>query len=264
MTETRSYPNASVQLIKAMKNSIDSIQKSIENRYKNFFAKFKINKKNGRFPRKSRWSFLRFPTYPFIGSRYAENNSFRVLFIGLEIGKDENAGGEIIGFDKKRMLVEDTEKHNPHVYGMGVATIFLLKKLFKKNQWEKIYKGKTYMNTFNLAKNIKPNFNPLSHIAMTNCYKFVTINSKSRLSSKDGKHISTDAEWDLLEEEIMILKPNFLVFESKKFAKDHWFQPLIYEIKKQNKNTKVYISNHPSDRGLHSNTLKYLKTFESQ
>lgn len=249
-----------------MKNSTDSIQKSIKILYEKFFEDLGI-KKNGRFPQKSRWSFLRFPTYPLIGSQYAENKDYRVLFIGLEIGKDEDPRGGIIGFDKKRRLVENNERHNPHVYGMGVATIFLLKKLFKKNQWEKIRKGKTYKEAFNLAKNIKPEFNPLFHIAMTNCYKFVTMKRESRLGGKDRKNISTDAEWDLLEEEIKILKPKFLVFESKDFKKDRWFQPLISEVIKQNKDTKVYISNHPSDRNLHSNTSKYLdtlKTFEPQ
>ena len=207
---------------------------------------------------------MRFPTHPLIGSKYAKSKSYRVLFIGLEIGKDENPNGEIISFDKKRELVEGKEKHSPHVYGMGVSTIFLLKKLFKKNQWKKIFKSKTYKNTFNLAKEFRPDFDPFSHIAMTNCYKFVTVNSKKRTGSKDGKHISINAEWDLLEEEIKILKPRFLVFESKNFKKDRWLRVLVDEIKKQNKNTKIYISNHPSDRSLHSNTLNYLKTFERQ
>lgn len=245
-----------------MKNSIDSIQKSIKNLYEIFFRNFGINKKNGTFPKKSRWSFLRFPTYPLIGSRYAGNKDYRVLFIGLEIG--ENPEGEIIGFDEKRGLVEGKERHNPHVYGMGVATIFLLKNVFKNNQRKKILGGKTYTKTLKLAKKNKPDFNPLFYIAMTNCHKFVTIKSKRRSGSKDGKHISTNEEWDLLEEEVRILRPRFLVFESKKFTTDHWFKPLISEIKEQNKNTKIYISNHPSDRGLHSNTSKYLKTFELQ
>jgi len=236
------------------------MQKNIKTLYKKFFVNLRI-KKNGKFSQKSRWSFLRFPTYPFIGSKYIENKNYRVLFIGLEMGRDDFPEDGIIDFEKKRIICEDTEKHNPHFYGIGVATIFLLKKIFKNDQWEKISMGKTYKEIFNLAKKIKPNFNPISHTAMTNCYKFVTIKRKSRLGGKDRKHISTDAEWDLLEEEIKIMKPKFLVFQSKDFKKDRWFEPLISEIKKQNKNTKVYISNHPSDRGLHSNTLKYLETF---
>jgi len=245
-----------------MKDSINSVQKSIKILYGKFFVNLKI-KKNGKFI-KPRWSFLRFPTYPLIGSKYAESRGYRVLFIGLEIGKDEYPRGGIIGFDKKRRLVESKKKHRTHVYGMAVATVFLLKKLFKKNEQKKIFEGKTYKNTFNLAKKFKPNFNPLSHIAMTNCYKFVTIGRKSRLGGKDRKHISNDIEWDLLEEEIKILKPKFLVFESKDFKTDRWLQILVGEIKKQNKNTKIYISNHPSAQSLHSDTLKYLETFKLQ
>ena len=246
---------------KVMKKSIDSIQISIINLYEKYFVKLGI-KKNGRFIQKSRWSFLRFPTYPLIGSQYAENKDYRVLFVGLEIGRDENPRGGIIGFDEKRKLVENNERHNPHVYGMGVATIFLLKKLFKNNQWREIRKGKTYKNTFKLANKFKPDVKPLSHIAMTNCYKFVTIKRKNRLGGKDRKNISTDLEWNLLEKEVKIFKPKFLVFESKDFKKDRWLQQLVSEIRKQNKNTKVFISNHPSYRSLHSNTMEYLKTFE--
>ena len=241
----------------------DSAQKRIKKLYGEFFRDLGINKKNGTFPQKSRWSFLRFPTYPLIGSRYAENKGYRFLFIGLEIGSDENPKGGIIDFDEKRRLVEDNEKHKPHVYGMGVATIFLLKSLFKNNQYKKIFRSKTYTykNTLKLTRNLT-DFDPLSYIAMTNCYKFVTINRKSKLGGKDRKHISIDKEWDLLEKEVKIFKPKFLVFESKDFIKDHWFKPLISEIKKQNKNTKVYVSNHPSDQRLHSNTSKYLKTLK--
>jgi len=240
---------------------MDIEEKNIKILYEEFFKNPNLGiQKNGRFPKKSRWSFLRFPTYPLIGSQYTKDKDLRVLFIGLEIGRDEKPDGGIIDFDEKRKLVENINKHNPHVYGMGIATIFLLRKLFTKGQWKKISKGKTYKDTFNLVKNIKPNFNPLSHIAMTNCYKFVTIKRKSRLGGTDRRHISTNDEWNLIEKEVKILKPKFLVFESKDFEKDIWFQPLIHEIISQNKNLKVYISNHPSARGLHCNTSKYLKT----
>lgn len=182
--------------------------------------------------------------------------------MGLEIGSDEKPKGGMIGFEEKRGFVEGKEKHRPHVYGMGVATIFLLKSLFKNKQRAKILQGKTYKDAFELAKEINKDINLLSYIAMTNCHKFVTINSERKSGSKDGKHISTNDEWDLLVEEVRILRPKFLVFESKKFTTDHWFKPLIDEIKKQNKNTEIYTSYHPSARGLHSNTSKYLETFK--
>ncbi len=172
------------------------------NLYGRFFRKLGINKKNGTFPKKPVWPFLRFPTYPFIGSRYPKNKDYRVLFIGLDIGRDEDTGGGIIGFNKKRMLVEDREKHNPHDSGMGVAAISLLRK-FENNRRGKIFKGKTYKDTLKLAREFKPDFNPFSYIAMTNCYKFVTIKRKSRLGSQDRKHILIDAELNLLKEALV-------------------------------------------------------------
>ena len=89
-----------------MRNSISSIESSIKLLYERFFQKLKINKKNGEFMRNSRWSFLKFPTYPFIGREYAQNEDCRVLFIGLEIGSDELPNSGIIDFEKKRLLRE--------------------------------------------------------------------------------------------------------------------------------------------------------------
>lgn len=251
-----------------------SVQKSIKKLYKDFLVGLKI-KKNGYFSKQSRWSFLRFPTYPFIGSKYFGKEDYKILFIGLEIGKDEYPENKIASFVLRRSSIEESNSHNKQVYGMAVATIFLLNKLFKDNQWKQILNNKiyTYKETLEqtkeselakkLPKKMGKKFNPLSFVAMTNCYKFVTIKSEQRTNSKDGKYISTDKEWDLLEKEIEILKPKFLVFQSKTFRTDRWFQQLISEIKQQNKNTKIYISNHPSDRNLLS-TCKYLKTFKLQ
>lgn len=241
-----------------MDDSLGSIQKSITNLYKDFLVELKIEP-NGYFTKQSRWSFLRFPTYPFIGSKYFEKENCKVLFIGLEIGKDEYPEKEIASFALRRSSIEEPDTHNKQVYGMAVATIFLLKNLFTAKQWEQIHKGKTYKNTFESAKK---NINPLPYCAMTNCYKFVTKNSKYRTNSKDGSCISTEAEWNLLEEEIKILKPKFLVFQSKTFKTNRWLKLLVSEIKQQNKNTKIYISSHPSARNLHSHTWEYLKTFE--
>lgn len=238
-----------------MNTSLKAIEKKIETLYKGFFKKYRINPKDGEFPKNSRWSFLKFPTYPLVGSKYSEDSNLRVLFIGLEIGKSESSG--IMDFDTKR---DGLKNRNPHVYGMGVATTFLLSKNFKL---KKQISGKTYRNALELAEKSNPQFNPFLHFSMTNYAKFVSKKSRSRLASFDGKNISLDDEWNLLENEIKILNPKFLVFESGRFEKDHWLEPLIKEIVRQNKHTKIYISNHPSARGLHSNTHKYIQTFKN-
>lgn len=234
------------------------IERDIKNLYGKFFHKFKIDKKNGKFNKNSRWSILKFATYPLIGSKYAKDKNKRVLFIGLDIGRDENPNGDLFDFDTKRE--RSAESTAPHVYGMKVATSFLLEKsLFNGGEVEK---NETYRQTLKRIENSKKDFYPFDHFAMTNCYKFVIINQKNRFSSKGVKHVSADQEWDLLQEEIKILAPKFLVFESKSFVNDPWSNLLLKEIIKKNKNVKVYVSAHPSYSKLHSHTKEYIKTFK--
>ncbi len=234
------------------------IERDIKNLYGKFFHKFKIDKKNGKFAKNSRWSILKFATYPLIGPKYAKDRKKRVLFIGLDIGKDENPNGDLIDFDTKRK--RSAKSVAPHVYGMKVATSFLLENSLFKGR--RIKKNETYRQTLRHIENLKKDFYPFDHFAMTNCYKFVIINQRTRFSSKSTRHISTDQEWNLLQEEIKILAPKFLVFESKSFINDPWSNLLLKEIIKKNKNVKVYVSAHPSYSKFHSHTKKYIETFK--
>jgi hypothetical protein len=247
-----------------MKTSEHSIQenteKAIKHLYLRFFSVLGITPKNGKFIRNCIWAGLKFPSYPYIGRGYATKKRGRVLFIGLQLGIDWCP--HVIGCAELRRIIEERgETQNPHFKGMAVATIRFSTKASKPSQH--IFKDKTYKETLELASENDPSFNPLFHFAMTNCYKFLTSEKhKAKFASNDGRHISALLELQLLQDEIQILKPNFLVFQSQAFTSEHWFYPLTREIKKQNKNIAVYTSHHPAARSLHQKSSEYLKTFE--
>jgi hypothetical protein len=99
-----------------MKTSNDSIEESFERLYKRFFEVLGISKTSGRFIKKGLWDGLRFPTYPYIGRAYAAKKDDRVLFIGLQIGKDDGPDS-IRGLAEMRRLMESAESLNPHFRG---------------------------------------------------------------------------------------------------------------------------------------------------
>ncbi len=91
------------------------IEKKITNLYKEFFNVVGVNHKTGELQSNKK---LKFATYPYIGSEYGKRT--KVLFIGLDIGKDEKRGA-ILGFMEKREVVEgldsNRKKMNPHIAG---------------------------------------------------------------------------------------------------------------------------------------------------
>jgi hypothetical protein len=99
-----------------MKTSNDSIEESFKRLYKRFFEVLGISKTSGRFIKKGLWDGLRFPTYPYIGRAYAAKKDDRVLFIGLQIGKDDGPDS-IRGLAEMRRLMESAESLNPHFRG---------------------------------------------------------------------------------------------------------------------------------------------------
>jgi hypothetical protein len=244
-------------------NKAQSMQKEIKCLYRRFFSKLGVDRKNGNVIHHRKWSDLRFPIYPYIGRAYGTQKSARVLFIGLQLGTDHRT--DIIGFHELRDFMEKHgERLFPHNRGMAVATIRFLSKPSK--QLNDTFKDKTYKETCEAAKEIRPNFTPVYHFALTNFYKFVTKRKRNaKFAANDGTHVDTELELQLLRDEIQILRPKFLVFEGahlkKLFKKEPW-SIFIAKIKKQNKNVSVYFSHHPAARDLHQNTSKYLKSFE--
>src|SRR3989344_5685760 len=70
---------------------------------------------------------IKFASYPNVGSSYGKDKHKRVLFVGLDIGRDESRGS-ILDFETKRKVVEglhtDTKKMNRHISGLYTTTLF--------------------------------------------------------------------------------------------------------------------------------------------
>jgi hypothetical protein len=224
-----------------MKNNISIIEKKISNLYKGFFDELYIDYKTGELISNNR---LKFATYPYIGSNYGKK--IKILFIGLDIGKDEKRGS-ILGFKEKRGIVEglnnNLKKMNPHIAGTYISVIYLFKK-----DWEMIKNTESYkIGIKKFQKKYKDNL--LSYISFTNLHKFVTKNREPRLGGKDRKYIRMDRELKLLANEIKIFKPQILLFQSKKFMEPKYSE-FIKGLRKQNKTMKMYVAPHPSYRGV--------------
>ncbi|HEY4523723.1 MAG TPA: hypothetical protein VJK04_02515 [Candidatus Paceibacterota bacterium] len=229
------------------------IEKKIIDLYKKFFKVANINHKTGELGSNKK---LKFATYPYIGSKYGKR--IKVLFIGLDIGKDEKVGS-ILGFTEKRKIVEGLDsnfkKMNPHIAGTYVSTI-----CFFKNNWGTIRGTKSYKGGIIKFKE-KCNDNLLSYISFTNLHKFVTKNRKSRSGGKDREYIWRERELKLLTDEIWIFKPDILLFQSKKFSESKYVE-LIKQLRKQYKVMKIYIAPHPSYRGIRA-PQKYKDEWET-
>lgn len=217
------------------------IEKKITNLYKEFFNVVGVNHKTGELQSNKK---LKFATYPYIGSEYGKRT--KVLFIGLDIGKDEKRGA-ILGFMEKREVVEgldsNRKKMNPHIAGTYVSTIYF----FKKN-WGMIRNTRSYKGGIMKFRE-KCEDNLLSYISFTNLHKFVTKDRRYRSGGKDREYIWQERELKLLMDEIKIFKPNILLFQSKKFGESKYVE-LIKKLRKQYKDMKIYIAPHPSYRGV--------------
>lgn len=185
--------------------------------------------------------YKKFATYPAVGDNYGKDK--KILIVGLDIGSDETHG-------KYQTIEERTESiqsvhgdMNHHMGGTYFTALYLLQ---HKNNYadflEKV-KDSTIFKTI-IKRNINdlPKENPLSFIAFTNFYKFVTIMRESKLGDQDRNIIDRNRELELFKEEIGILNPDIIFFQSTVFygiINNQEMQKLI-------KNKEVYIGYHPS------------------
>ena len=252
-----------------------TIEKRIKDRYGRFFKRLGINKKTGDFL-SGRWQGkIKFSTYPFVGSAYGKDKRKNVLFIGLDVGRDEHnakngaaqdqAEKGILGFEYKRDKVERSDKHNPHIYGLLIGTLYLLRDHYfsSEDEWKNFMKGATYKKLADSFNDSHKAVNLLSYVSLTNFYKYVSIGRESRVGGADRRNIFTNEEWDLLKDEIKIFDPRLIVFQSTEFAKeDSWLKLFVDEVRKENSKRIMYVSAHPSYQGFHQKAVAYLKTFK--
>ncbi|MDP2676823.1 MAG: hypothetical protein Q8O83_04015 [bacterium] len=215
------------------------LERDIEILYKKFFKKNGINFRNGKLNGHD----LKFATYPFIGSRYRTKKG--VLFIGLDLGKDESRG--ILRFSEKRRVVEgmndNLKKMNVHIAGTYITAIYFL----RKKAWEGIRLAKSYKAAIKLFQ-MKNDPNMLSCVAFTNLFKYVTLKRFYRLGGENRRHISKDREEELLLNEIKIFEPKLIVFQSRTFY-DKKYKSLLGQVLLQNPRSLIFIAPHPSYHG---------------
>ena len=215
------------------------MQTRLKNKYQDFFKKFNINKKTGTLKDSSKYKF---PTYPFIGSRYGKNK--KILIIGLDIGSDEKIGG-IQSFKERQQAIENkfVSKHNPHIAGTYFTALFFLKDSLN---WQKYWNNLKSIPTCQKAlknQDKLPINNPLSYVSLTNYYKFVSVKRKNKTGGENRIHLEKEFEDSFFIDEIKIFNPDIIIFQSKDFFGK---KRLLNELKKMGK--QIYIGPHPSYR----------------
>lgn len=250
-----------------------NIQENLENKlkelYEDLFKKFEIDEKTGvlnnyeKFEEyKKAGKLKKFPTYPYIGSKYGSKGVPKILVIGLDIGSDEKKDG-IKSFKERREDIggEKNGKYNPHIAGTYFLALYFLEESpdLEKSFWEKIGNKETCQgvlkNIYNVVKNegnIKSILNienPLHYISLTNYYKFVTKDRDKKFGGNDRIYLNKSFEKDFLLKEIKEFNPDIILFQSKKFenilSKDK-DKNLINRIKEIDEKIEIYIGYHPS------------------
>jgi hypothetical protein len=226
-------------------------ENKIEIEYINFFKEFEINPTTGIL---KNFSEIKFITMPYIGSKF-EISKTKVLFVGMDVGKDETPG-RFQDLAERNSNIEYNTGFNPHIAGTYSSALFLLK---DENEWQDIWDKFINYSTYSQAtkiQNHKNEENPLSFIALTNLHKFVTINRKNRSGDENRKFLKREVEESLLLKEIEILKPNIILFQGKLPS-----ESVIQRIKVEK--IRIILASHPSYRKKGGRNPKtYIETFK--
>ena len=203
----------------------------------------------------------RFATYPFIGSNYGTTK--KILFIGLDIGSDENS--KIQTIIERRSTIEHPfiEAYNPHIAGTYFLSLYFLRDEYNWiDYWDNIKNCKK--QSMQILKDIEnrtkilplpTEINFMSFVALTNAHKFVTVGRTNRLGDQDRKTLSS-LEFELLQSEIDTLEPDIICFQGKKFLKH---KELLFNISKIG--VKMYVGYHPSYVGTIREPRNLVKSY---
>jgi hypothetical protein len=216
------------------------MQSELQKIYKDLFKKFEIDENTGCLKNSPH---IKFPTFPYIGSKYGISK--KVLIVGLDIGSDEKIGG-IQSFEERRKAIEDkpVSKHNPHIAGTYFTALFFLKEnLNLQSYWNKLKNTSSCQRALQKQEEL-PDVNPLSYIALTNYYKFVSLNRKNKSGGENRNHQDPKTELNFFIEEIKIFNPDIIVFQSNSFK---YKRKLIKKLIAMG--ILVYVGPHPAYRG---------------
>ena len=218
----------------------------LKERYLRFFRDMGVDLKTGDYPA-CRPADRKFAGYPYIGSMYGRKRHLKLLVVGLDIGADGLLPGSFESFEQRRRAIErkPVEQHNPHIAGTYFTA---LKYTGPKYEWEtfeddprtcqRILKEEAPQGAPGL-----PPTNPLSRIALTNFYKWVTKGKKTLSGADNRIHFNRELEIKLFQDEVHILKPDVVVFQST------MFESAFKEILGPGAVASSYVLKHPSIRG---------------
>lgn len=250
---------------------MDTIYESINAAYDSFMSKLLIDRKTGILGLITNPAYsvlkgsIRFSGYPFLGSRYTDSSP-KILVVGLDIGLDELKDGNTYHSLKSRNGKIEPQKqsdnhYNKHISGTYGIAMYLLKNSYGwEDVWNTYFSGKntTFENLINkYGPSVLP-YDVLSHIALTNIHKFVTVNRISRSGNENRVWYNPDLEKDFFIKEVDILSPDIILIQGQSS-----FDRGLLEILK-NKGVKLVLADHPSSwrNGAHKPTyvskLKYI------
>ena len=220
--------------------NLNALRRGLEGAYCEFFQSMKINRKTGLLKHPSD---KKCATYPYIGSQYG--SSRKVLFVGIDIGDDRKCGG-IQSFESRRKSIEEKLlfTHNKHIAGTYIEALYFLRdRLGWSDCWNSIAQLQTYKDVLDVSSDLLAE-NPLSYIALTNYYKFVTKGSPKKSDAQNRRYICAQAEKDLFKEEVRILDPEIIMFQGTSYG----FPGKACDLEQLEPSRKVYYGRHPSRR----------------
>ena len=228
----------SARLREQVANMQSDLKADLTSKYREFFDRYGIDEQTGQLgydPTR------KFATYPYIGSRYGE--AAKILIVGLDIGKDETCG-RFQSFEDRRAAIEDKElwKHNPHIAGTYFTALFFLKKeLGWQNHWNRTKDLSSCQTALKNRGNL-PTQNPLSYIALTNHYKFVTAGRKKRRDPRDREYLNRRFDQNFFIEEVKVFEPDIIIFQSIDFFK-YRYRRVLDDLSEER--WRIYVGPHP-------------------
>ena len=220
-------------------NMQSDLKCQLKKKYRELFRRYGVDEQTGCLKYDPT---RKFATYPYIGSRYGE--AAKILIVGLDIGKDETPG-RFQSFEERRKEIEEKTEWQrfPHIPGTYFTALFFLKEeLGWQNYWDKTKNLSSCQTALKNRENL-PTKNPLSYIALTNHYKFVTTGRKKRRDPRDRKYLCVEFDQNFFIEEVKIFSPDIVIFQSKEFN-DPTYKPVLSDLQKNV--GAIYVGLHPA------------------
>ena len=232
-----------------------------------FLADFGIDPGTGELSVGNLVCDRRFACYPYVGSRYGEGDGTRLLVVGRDIGADPSstthAGAETCGslecpckcishgqlqcWECRRRSIEDKSVrcHNPHIAGTYFTAMRFPQPVEEWEHFEGLKKPCQQILKNEEEGGRLPEINPLSRIALTNFYKWVTTGGKAMSTTSNRTHFVREREVALLIDEVRCLAPDVVVFQGAEFKQPR-FEQLLNTVGEMG--ADPYVLYHPSRR----------------